>query len=365
MSDLALSAAHGKAERDARAFWIRLWFLGTALLVFAMVFVGGATRLTDSGLSIVEWRPITGILPPLTESAWEAELEKYRQIPQYQLINKGMSLADFKQIYWWEWAHRFLGRLIGIVFAVPLALFWAFGWLDRRLKLMGLGFLALGGLQGAIGWYMVSSGLADRVDVSQYRLALHLGMAAVIFALLVWAARSVAGARPRAAVPPALAWGSVLVAGLLFLQITVGAFVAGLDAGLTYVTWPLMDGELVPDGLFLQSPWWANLFENVLTVQFNHRMGAYLLLAVATYHAWSARRALGDDPGSRRAMLLAGGLWVQAAIGIATLLSLVHLPIALLHQAVAFALLALAVVHAGELGRRATAPASIPSGQLP
>lgn len=353
MSDMAFQSQARKgnsaneADRPGLTL-IRAWLFAVMVLVLIIVMVGGATRLTDSGLSITEWKPITGVVPPLSEVGWLAEFEKYRQIPEYQQINKGMSLDAFKFIYWWEWAHRFLGRVIGVAFFVPYTIFWAKGWLTTRLKWQGAGLLALGGLQGFVGWYMVSSGLTERVDVSQYRLALHLGLAAIIVAALAWVAQDVDRQRQQRAGPrPTLAvrLGALALAVLVLVQILLGALVAGLDAGLTYVTWPLMDGQIVPDGLFFDAPWYRNLFENILTVQFNHRLVAYGLVVLASAHAvHAAIRA--DRATARRATLVAAALLVQAAIGIATLLSLVRIDVALTHQLAAFVILILAVLHA-------------------
>ena len=257
---------------------VRLWLLAMAALVFAMVIVGGATRLTDSGLSITEWLPILGAIPPLNDADWLEAFAKYKQIPEYQLVNKGMSLDEFKFIYWWEWAHRFLGRFIGVAFFIPLVLFWLSDRLPRWTKPHLVALFVLGGLQGALGWYMVSSGLVDRVDVSQYRLAAHLSLAVAIFAYLLWLALQLGRARAHAVDVSASA--AFLVAAVTFAQIVLGAFVAGLDAGHGYNTWPLMEGSLVPPGLFSMSPGWVNLFENAMTVQFIHRSFAYAVVAM-------------------------------------------------------------------------------------
>ena len=275
-------------SREERSRTLVRWWLYLVLAVmFALFIVGGATRLTDSGLSITEWKPIHGVIPPLSEADWQEELQKYRQIPEYQQINKGMSLAEFKRIFWWEWAHRFLARTVGIVMALPLAFFWLTGRLERHLKPKLLGLLALGGFQGFVGWWMVTSGLTERVDVSQYRLATHLTLACIIFAAVMWVARGLA---PHSAPPADSAtrrFAGLMVLLVLF-QIWLGALVAGLDAGMAYNTWPLMDGAIVPGDLFVQQPWWANLFENPKTVQFVHRIGAYLVLAAALWHAIAA-----------------------------------------------------------------------------
>jgi heme a synthase len=327
---------------------VRWWLYGVAALVFVLIVVGGATRLTDSGLSITEWRPLMGILPPLSDAEWRDIFEKYRQIPEYHQVNRGMSLDSFKFIFWWEWAHRFLARMVGFAFAIPLVYF----VVRRRLpvsfswKLGGL-FL-LGGLQGAIGWYMVSSGLVDRVDVSQYRLALHLTVAFLIFALLLWSAWTLPS--PQVAAGPMSmptryrdAAGALVV--LIFLQVVLGALVAGLKAGLVNNTWPLMDGRLIPSGLWVMSPWYLNPFENALAVQFNHRMAAYVILLAVLWHAVSIVRA---DVGSNArfsALMLAVGVVAQAPLGIWTLLANVPLGLGLAHQGLAAIVAGLAVRH--------------------
>jgi cytochrome c oxidase assembly protein subunit 15 len=275
---------------------VRAWLVFMAVLVFAMVIVGGATRLTDSGLSITEWQPILGAIPPLNEADWQEALEKYRQIPEYQLINKGMSLADFKFIYWWEWGHRFLGRFIGIAFFVPLMFFWLTGRLERSQLPRLLGLFVLGGLQGALGWYMVMSGLVERTDVSQYRLSAHLTLATVIFAALVWTAMGYGNTRRPAAWTVPLGSGAFAVVLLVIAQTALGGFVAGLDAGMAYNTWPLMDGKIIPDGLMVMDPAWRNLFENALTVQFQHRMAAYLITGVVIWQG-SARHGRRQPAG--------------------------------------------------------------------
>src|SRR5712691_1405818 len=249
---------------------IRLWLWAVAALIFAMVLVGGATRLTESGLSIVEWRPVAGTLPPLSEADWQAEFEKYKTIPQYQLVNRGMSLAEFTTIFWWEWTHRLLGRLIGAAFLLPFVWFLWKGWVEPGLRGRLWLIFGLGAAQGVVGWWMVASGLADRVIVSQYRLAFHLTLACVIYAAILWTADRLF-ARPAPAVPARLRAGALALLCLVLVQIYLGALVAGLRAGLIYNTWPLIDGALVPDRarLFFDQPLWRNLFENALTVQFN------------------------------------------------------------------------------------------------
>ncbi|WP_246252525.1 COX15/CtaA family protein [Ancylobacter pratisalsi] len=311
---------------------VRVWLYAVAALIVLMVVVGGATRLTESGLSITEWKPVTGALPPLSEGAWQVEFDKYRQIPQYQQVNRGMSLDEFKYIFWWEWGHRLLGRLIGFVFLIPFLFFLWRGLIDRALGWKLAGLFVLGGLQGAVGWWMVASGLVNRVDVSQYRLASHLTLACLILAATVAVAVSLKPLRRPEVAPHWLRGYSRLLFAVVVLQIFLGGLVAGLDAGLTYTTWPLMDGHLVPpiENLLVQQPVWRNFFENVLTVQFNHRLVAYLLLALALGHWLSARRARGMV--ARRALVLLVLVCAQASLGIMTLIHQVPLDIALAHQ---------------------------------
>src|SRR5215472_814754 len=280
------------ANRTSKLLALRLWLFSVAALIAIMVLVGGATRLTESGLSIVEWKPMTGALPPLDQAQWEQAFEAYRQIPQYHALNAGMTLAEFKTIFWWEWGHRLLGRVIGMVYLLPFLYFlWRGGMaaeLKRRLWLI----FGLGALQGAVGWWMVASGLSERTEVSQYRLATHLVLALLIFAAIVWTLRRL-GERPSLVVPARLKVTAVVLLMLTFVQLYLGALVAGLRAGLVYNTWPDIDGGFIPSAarLWFQQPWWRNLFENTLTVQFEHRMTAYTLFALAALHAFDAFRA--------------------------------------------------------------------------
>ena len=331
---------------------VRIWLFAVAALVFLMVSIGGATRLTGSGLSITEWQPIMGTIPPLSESAWQEALEKYRKIPQYKHVNKGMSLDAFKRIYWWEWTHRFLGRFVGVAFLVPFLLFLAADRIARPLVPKLAALFALGGLQGAIGWYMVSSGLSERIDVSQYRLALHLSLAIVIFGGLLWTALTLEPkSDTRAAISPLhrrMAW---IVVGLVFVQIAAGAFVAGLKAGAGYNTWPLMDGHFIPQGLGVMSPWWANLFENATTVQFNHRMLAYLLAGIVLWHFWSVASRTRDRLAVLSGFALAAAVLGQLALGVWTLIAQVPLSLGLAHQAGAVTVFGIALWHAYTLRR--------------
>ena len=334
----------------ARDGVVRLWLLLIAGLIVLTALVGAATRLTGSGLSITEWNVLFGILPPLGEAQWLEAFEKYKAIPQYQQLNKGMSLAAFKGIFWWEWVHRILGRLIGLAFAVPFLVFLWRGWLRPGLARRLTALLALGCLQGVVGWYMVQSGLAERTDVSQYRLALHLGLAATIFVLVLWTALDLGQGRERQSFDlatmtrrqRAMAHG---VAALIYLQILLGALVAGLKAGRTHNTWPLMDGALVPGGLGQLTPWWHNLFENATLVQFNHRLLAFIIVVLAIVHAWQLVRS-SDAARIRRSAAIVGGLALaQSALGVWTLLAWVPISLGIAHQAGALALLAAVVWH--------------------
>ncbi|MEJ8476149.1 COX15/CtaA family protein [Roseibium algae] len=331
-------------------FWrnralIRWWLYGICLLVLAMVVVGGATRLTESGLSITEWKPIHGAIPPLSVTEWEEEFAKYREIPQYEVVNKGMSLEEFKVIFWWEWGHRLLGRFIGIAFFIPMAVFWVQGRIEPWLKPSLVFGLVLGGLQGALGWYMVASGLVDRIDVSQYRLAAHLTLACVIFAYLFWIARRLTPPKASATSEEAAGLSGIgkLFLALVFLQIFMGGLVAGLNAGFTFNTWPLMDGQIVPGGLLVMSPAWANFFENVMTVQFQHRMTAYLLVIVALWLLIRSKKLSGRKPVMMPARHIVGFVALQVFFGITTLVMFVPLHLALWHQAFAVFVLAAAV----------------------
>lgn len=355
----AMAAAHVRGRGGAVAHW--LW--SVAALVFLMVVVGGATRLTESGLSITEWKPVTGVVPPLTHAAWLEAFGKYKQIPQYEALFPGMTLGHFQAIFLIEWTHRLIGRLLGFALIVPFVVFWVRGMLTTRLKWQVLGIFALGGLQGFVGWWMVSSGLVGRVEVAQERLAIHLLLASITFAALVWlaCAQKAAGAAER--IPAALRHLATAIVLLVFVQIGFGALVAGLRAGQAYNTWPLMDGSLVPsaDVLGAMSPWWRNLVDNVATVQFQHRMTAYLLLALAIVQAvWTTRVAPGTS-AKRRAVALAGLVTVQATLGIVTLVLVVPIWAGLLHQAFAMVVLAMSVVHRQRLS--AAASHNVPVGE--
>ena len=331
---------------------VRLWLIAVAVLIAVMVLVGGATRLTESGLSIVEWKPVTGVLPPLNEMQWTEAFEAYKAIPQYRQLNAGMSLDEYKTIFWWEWSHRLLGRVIGAAYLLPFLWFLWRGTLGAELRRRLWVIFGLGALQGAVGWWMVASGLSERVEVSQYRLATHLVLALLIFAGIVWTLRRLGEAVAPAAAPR-LKISATLLLVLTFVQLYLGALVAGLRAGKIYNTWPDIDGGFVPSAarLFFEMPWWRNLFENTLTVQFEHRMVAYTLLVLAILHAIDAALLRAGKPVIDGALWLLGILALQATLGVLTLLNQVPMDLALAHQAVALAVLMLAVFQAERLTR--------------
>jgi cytochrome c oxidase assembly protein subunit 15 len=333
---------------------LRLWLHAVAALVFVTLIVGGATRLTESGLSIVEWKPLTGVLPPLDAAAWQVEFDKYKAISQYRERNSAMTLAEFKTIYWWEWTHRMLARLVGGAFLLPFLWFLWRGAIEPQLRARLWTIFAFGTALGAIGWWMVASGLADRVSVSQYRLAFHLTLACAIFAALLWTAADLAP-RPPIAVPGRIRAGASALVILVLVQIYLGALVAGLRAGLIYNTWPLIDGGLVPDSsrLFFEAPFWRNFFENALTAQFDHRTAGYLLWLLALLHAADVARVRRGGPALTGALLLASAVTLQAALGVVTLLHQAPLALALGHQGLAIVVLAVAVAHAQRFDRRA------------
>ncbi|MCX7308602.1 MAG: COX15/CtaA family protein [Afipia sp.] len=350
-----------QAASNLRA--VRIWLVIVAALIVCTLLVGGATRLTESGLSIVEWKPVTGTLPPLSQAEWSAEFEAYKKIPQYREMNQGMSLDEFKTIYWWEWAHRALARFIGIAFLLPFLWFlWRgaiTGQLMRRLWIL----FALGGLQGAVGWWMVKSGLAARTSVSQYRLAVHFMLALLLFSAVVWTVRRLQS-RPLLVASMRLKVTSWLLLGLVFLQLYFGALVAGLRAGKIFNTWPNIDGVLIPsfDRLFFETPWWRNFFDNMLTVQFSHRMIAYVLLAAAIYHAIDAMRLRANTVVTSGACWLLASIVLQVAIGVATLLHQVPIDMGVAHQANAIVVLTLALLQAERLNATSPKMASGPHG---
>jgi len=345
MTDMVLTPPIAQTRPAARSMRpVAIWLWSLAGLVFLMVVVGGATRLTESGLSITEWKPVTGVIPPLSQADWLVEFEKYKQIPQFSALFPDMDLSGFKFIYFWEWSHRLIGRLLGVVLLIPLVGFWVSGRLTIPLKLKLLGILALGGLQGFVGWWMVSSGLSGRVEVAQQRLAIHLLLASLTFACLVWLASSLK-CNNDILTPAGLRHLGSAVVVTVFAQIGLGALVAGLRAGHVYNTWPLMDGHFAPPGDVLMNltPLWRNLTDNVALVQLDHRLVAYALLGLALIQAVAAARYGGK--ASRGSAILLIAVVMQAALGIVTLVLGVPLWAGLLHQAFAMLVLGTAIVY--------------------
>lgn len=323
MSEISVSAAPARRQ-------IALWLFCLCGFVALVVLVGGMTRLTDSGLSITEWKPVTGMLPPLSLETWQQEFEKYQQIPEYRLINSDMDLTAFKTIFWWEWAHRFLARMAGLVFLIPFIYFWRTKKISCAELPKFMLLFVLGGAQGALGWYMVKSGLSVRVDVSQYRLAAHLGLAFLVYGYSFWMGLGFwRGKTGGYASSRGLHAGIVALCGLIFLQIMLGALVAGLDAGLTYNDWPLMDGRWIPSGLTQRDPLYLNVFENIIMVQFNHRWLAAGILVLAVT-LWGASRR--GDPLWRPLSMMLGVVLGQFTLGVWTLLAVAPVALAAAHQ---------------------------------
>jgi cytochrome c oxidase assembly protein subunit 15 len=344
LSSLSARAPQSAAARARRQ--VAGWLLVCCALVFAMVVVGGVTRLTRSGLSIVEWEPVIGAIPPLSQADWQQLFQEYQQTPEYRQVNRGMSLEQFKGIFWWEYFHRLLGRLIGLVFFLPLAFFALTGRVERALLPRLLGIFLLGGLQGAVGWWMVASGLIDDPRVSHVRLSIHLGLAFLIFAAMFWTALDLlAGGRSNALQPPQarLARYAGWVSALLFVMVLSGALVAGTRAGYAYNTFPLMNGQFFPPEYLMLQPWWQNFLHNMATVQFNHRLIAWALFLLIPA-LWFASRRLQLRRSARLASnLLVAMLFAQLGLGIATLLQGVPVVLGASHQAGALLLFALSL----------------------
>jgi cytochrome c oxidase assembly protein subunit 15 len=362
-----ISAQRKGADTSLRP--VAIWLLVCCAMIFAMVVIGGITRLTWSGLSITEWQPLTGIVPPLSTADWQAEFAKYQQTSQYKLLNTGMSPGDFQTIFLWEYVHRLWGRLIGFVYALPFVYFLIRGRIPRRLTWPLAGIFALGFAQGALGWYMVKSGLADRIEVSQYRLTAHLALALVIYAATLWTAlgllrsptptlprkrgrETITASAPNAPPPPQAeeGWGggwrraSEAVLVLIGLTIVAGGFVAGLNAGLIYNTFPLMDGRFIPAGYAQLEPFFRNWFENVAAIQFDHRLLAETTVASVIMLWLTARRAALPRPARLALHALLAIALLQVSLGISTLLLVVPIPLAAAHQAGAVLLLTGAIV---------------------
>jgi len=335
-----MNSSHTPALESTHNRRIAVWLFVCCAMVYAMVILGGVTRLTGSGLSMVEWDPIFGILPPLDQANWDETFSLYQQSPEYRKINLGMDLDGFKRIYWFEYSHRLLGRTIGTVFLLPFLFFLAKGWIRRPLVPKLVTMFVLGGLQGLLGWYMVKSGLIDNPHVSQYRLTAHLGLAILIYAYMFHVALGLwLGDRRTASTPGGLRHAAALLTGLVFITVLSGGFVAGLKAGFAYNTFPLMDGRWIPEAIFMQEPVWRNFFENIATVQFVHRLLATLVFTSVIVFWLSARRYKLPATVTTGLHLMLAAAVLQVSLGISTLL--LHVPVALAatHQAGALLLL--------------------------
>jgi cytochrome c oxidase assembly protein subunit 15 len=337
--------------RSDRSRPVAIWLFIVAAMVFSMVVVGGATRLTDSGLSITEWQPIMGALPPMSDQAWLKAFELYKQIPQFQLVNPDMTLQEFKGIFWWEWAHRFLGRIVGAAFAIPFVVFLIRKDIPRRLIWRCAAMLGLGGLQGLVGWWMVSSGLSERVSVAPERLMTHLGLALALFVLLIWTALDAWNGAPRVEErSPWRGWALAFL-GAVFFQSLLGALVAGNDAGLVYNDWPLMNGRFFPSD-YVSAGIWSTLAHSQAAVQFNHRLIAYAVVIAGIAIAVMAQRdRLLVPHGKQAALAVAVVVSLQAALGVWTLVAAVPISLGVLHQAGAAVLLAAATMFAWRVRR--------------
>ena len=349
--ETSLSESHitsSNAEQKA----IAIWLLACCATIFGMIILGGVTRLTGSGLSMVQWAPIMGILPPLNQTEWQESFLLYQQFPEYQLKNFHMSLDDFKSIFWFEYGHRLLGRSIGIIFLLPFLFFLFRGKIEKALTPKLITMFVLGGLQGLMGWYMVKSGLVDDPHVSQYRLTAHLGLAIVIYGYMLWVALGLLYPKINSDKQnPSLSRLSLIISAIIFITALSGGFVAGTHAGFAFNTFPLMDGRLIPVGLFDLSPLWRNFFENIVTVQFDHRVLATLLFLLIPAF-WLKAKKLELEPLARTGShLLLAALALQITLGISTLLLVVPVALAAAHQAGAILLLTAAIFVSQQLHR--------------
>ncbi|MGB2421751.1 MAG: COX15/CtaA family protein [Porticoccaceae bacterium] len=316
---------------------IAYWLFFCAAVIFGMILLGGVTRLTESGLSMVDWKPLMGVIPPISEADWQHMFDKYKQFPEYQKINMGMSLEAFKSIFMYEYLHRVLGRLIGIIFILPFLYFYITKRIKKGLTPKLIIMLIGGGFQGLLGWYMVKSGLVDQPDVSQYRLTAHLGAAVLIFGFILWTAFGLVNETSQQ--PKDLSIFSYSLSGLIFLMILSGGLVAGTKAGYAYSTWPLMGDSFIPSGLYSMSPLWLSAFEDITTIQFNHRIFAYCIVLLVVLFAIKALKANIQGAARTGLFVLIGLLILQVTLGISTLIYHVPIPIAAAHQVVAVALL--------------------------
>ena len=330
------------------------WLLLCAVVIFGMILLGGVTRLTNSGLSMVEWKPLMGVVPPLSEQGWQDTFDKYKQFPEYQKVNRGMSMGEFKYIFMYEYLHRVLGRLIGVLYFLPMLFFLLKGRVRAGLAPRLWILFLMGGFQGALGWYMVKSGLVDNPRVSQYRLTAHLGVAVAIYAYMLWLAFSLLLSPRRDDARPGgstFARWSLALVGLVYLMILSGGLVAGTDAGFSYSTWPLMGPTFMPDAVYAGSPAWLDAFEDITTIQFNHRMFAYVLFALINIFGILAFYRMNDSVIRLSVALVVVAVWVQAGLGISTLLLHVPVPLAAAHQGGAVMLLTATLLLAHLLRR--------------
>jgi len=337
--------------RSDRSRAVAVWLFAVAVLVTAMVVVGGATRLTGSGLSITEWKPVRGVIPPLTLADWQAEFVRYQAIPQYKLLNRGMSLAEFQAIYWWEWSHRLLGRLLGAVFFIPFIWFAVRRAISRRMAWRLGAIFVLGGLQGFVGWWMVSSGLADRLYVAPERLMTHLGLAFALLGALVWTALDAWNGQARQTLPSPWGTRALWLLGLIYFQVLLGALVAGNHAGLVYNDFPLFNGRAWP-AEYAAGGLWATLAHSQGAVQAHHRLIAYLVFVVTlglVAMAWRSQKLA--DGAKRLALVLGGAVVLQVVLGIATLMLVVPLALGMIHQLMAAIVFSLAVAFAWRVRR--------------
>ncbi len=316
---------------------VAYWLLLCAVVIFGMILLGGVTRLTDSGLSMVDWKPIKGIIPPITQADWQAMFAKYQQFPEYQKTNFTMTLEEFKPIFMYEYLHRMLGRFIGIIFVLPFLFFYFTKRIAHGLTPRLVVMLLLGGSQGLLGWYMVKSGLVDNPHVSQYRLTAHLGLAVFIYGFIVWTVLDLLA--PKLSHPKHLKRFSYTLSSLIFLMILSGGLVAGTRAGIPYPTWPLMGDSFIPPGLYSLTPFWLSAFEDMLTIQFNHRMFAYLIVVLVVTFAYKALKSDLDGPLKVAIYCFLILLVAQVTLGISTLIFYIPVPVAAAHQVCAVALL--------------------------
>jgi cytochrome c oxidase assembly protein subunit 15 len=332
--------------RSDRSRAVAIWLLCVAAVVLGMVLLGGSTRLTGSGLSITEWKPIRGVIPPLNDSQWQAEFAGYKAIPQYELINRGMTLAQFKGIYWWEWAHRLMGRLLGVAFFAPFVAFAIRKEIPQRLMLRLGGIFMLGGLQGLVGWWMVASGLRNLVYVAPERLMVHLGLAFALLGALVWTALDAWAGWARQTLPSLWGRRALWLAGLIYLQVLLGALVAGNHAGLVYNDWPLMNGRFFPQD-YLGAGFWATVAHSQAAVQLHHRLVAYVLFVAALAFGFAAWRSayLARD-AKQLALAVSGAIVLQACLGVVTLIAVVPIGLGIAHQAMAAVTFCLAIAFA-------------------